>query len=383
MAGRCGWVAVLRAALLLLGLVISIGTVPDRAMSQSATPTIIDFRVEGKTLFLEISMNAEAFLAGLRPDTDFSDADEKMVSRYNALRKTVSSELEPMVRDFVKPWMQSLQVQIGSAAQLSYEGVRIPVVGDPQTARISRVLLTAPVPEGAGGMRLTWPAGHGALILRQQQVVAPYTGYLAGGQTSPLIPLNGGAALDARETLKSFFPKGVAWVFSNGVQQVLFVLALVFLSLRLMPYAAQILAFVAGVALAMVLRVMGLQVIGVSTVALAIPAGIVLLAIWNLLASRSGGLRVVAVFVLAMPHGVVLFDGLARIGVPPDRTTQALLAYGGGALLALTALSTLVFVSVAIPTQRSHRLRGRMSVLASMLIAAIGLYWLLAPVVLA
>ena len=181
--------------LTLVLLVSSFGWGPARLQAHEVTPSIADFRVESGQLTLEIRMNVEAFLAGIDldglEDTDASGQSDS----YDRFRAMGSAELEPLVREFALAWLPGLTVQAGETVTLSYEGVRIPVIGDVSLPRASRGLLTGSLPDSARSLSLTWPAGAGDLVLRQQGVDAPYTGYLRGGETSPVIPLGGGAAV--------------------------------------------------------------------------------------------------------------------------------------------------------------------------------------------
>ncbi|WP_419738051.1 hypothetical protein [Ruegeria sp.] len=184
--------------LLILPVFLVLSTWSAKAQT---TPTIVEFWTKEDTLFLEVTLNAEMFLSGIDPETRPDFADD---ARYRELRRRVSSELEPEVRSFVKDWSGTLRVELAGPTRLSYEGVRIPIVGDPNTSRLSKLLLAAPLPEGASSLRLTWPEGHGPAVVKQQRVDAPYTGYLVAGEVSPLIPLQGGAALDPQQVLQVF-----------------------------------------------------------------------------------------------------------------------------------------------------------------------------------
>lgn len=342
------------------------------------SPTIIDFWTKSDTLFLEISMNAEALMAGIDPATssDFSES-----RKYRELRALVSSELEPQIKAFVKPWVQRLQVVTDGPVTLSYEGVRIPVVGDPKTVRISRLLLAGPLPDGASNLRLAWPEGSGPVVIRQQRVAAPYTGYLTAGQTSPLIPLMGGGALSAEQTLQAFFPKGAIQILRSDPRQILLVLTLVFLSLNLRPLMMQLLVFSIATLIGLVSGLYGVIQASQMTVSQALLAAIVLLALWNLFLRRVLVLRLLAVFAVGLVQGLTLAFALADIGIPPNQMPPAILGFGTGALLALWAVAWATFFLAVLISGRSLRLRGRISVLASMMIAGVAAYWIAQPLI--
>ncbi|MEM6657474.1 MAG: HupE/UreJ family protein [Pseudomonadota bacterium] len=365
---------VLRIKTNLIALCAVLSSFGTAGTAQTPAPTVLDFWVRSDTLFLEITLNAEALLAGLDPS---GSAKLSESSDYRTLRRLVSSELEPRVKAYAGTLASDLQVQADGPLALSYEGVRIPVVGDPQTPRISRLLLAAPVPAGATSLRLTWPAGLGPLVMRQQDVDAPYTGYLMAGETSPLIPLQGGAALSLQQTLQVFFPQGLRYALTGDLQLILLVVALVALSFHLRPVASQILFVSGGLVIGLALGVSGavavLQVMLVQTVTVSI----VVLALWNLILRRLHVLRLVMVFGIGGLVGLSLSYKLTDLGVPPDHLPAALLGYGAGVAGGLSAVALAVLAFGVVLSGQSQRRHGRLCVLTSISVAAIAVYWFL------
>lgn len=366
-----------RITVFLFGLFVAFAALSEQSVAQGSGPTVIDFWTKSDTLFLELSLNAEALLAGIDPAAPADTA------QYRNLRRLVSSELEPQIREFVLPWMQTLQVDAAGPVALSYEGVRIPVVGDPTQPRVSKLLLTGALPNRAASLRLHWPEGFGPAVLRQQNVSAPYTAFLAAGETSPLIPLYGGASLSVEQTLRVFFAEGVTRVFPNGPKLILLALTLVFLSLRVRPVLTQLVTLSLGVLVGL-----GLAVYDVATLPLVIDAqtftaAIVVLALWNLIWRRLQIWRVLAVLAVGLFAGFVLAQSLAAVGVPPDHLPPAILGYWAGVAGAIIAIAVGIFAVASLISGNSHRLRGRISVLASMLIAGVGIYWIVKPLLFA
>ncbi|WP_298934892.1 HupE/UreJ family protein [uncultured Ruegeria sp.] len=361
---------------LLLSFVTALTLAPSFVFAQSPAPTIVEFWTKSDTLFLDISLNAEAFLAGVDPQSATGFDDNR---HYKDLRQLVSSELEPKVKAFAKPWMQTLQVDIAGPVVLSYEGVSIPVVGDPQTVRTSKLLLTAPLPDGASGFRLTWPDGSGSAVIKQQRVSAPYTGYLTGGQMTPMIPLQGGAALTTEQTLQTFLPKGLSQVLTSGPKPILLVLTLVFLSLNLRPFLMQLLVFSLGILLGLSAGAFDAVSISSTAASQSLAFAIVGLAVWNLISRRLQILRVFAVFAAGLLQGLAWTFALTEIGVPPNQLPPAILGFAGGIVLALCAVAFAAFAASVVITGGLHRLQGRVSILASMVIAGAGVFLTIEP----
>ncbi len=360
--------------LLILPVFLVLSTLSAKAQT---APTIVEFWTKADTLFLEVTLNAEMFLSGIDPEARPDFAED---ARYRELRRRVSSELEPEVRAFVKDWAVTLRVEVAGPARLSYEGVRIPIVGDPDTPRLSKLLLAAPLPEGASSLRLTWPEGYGPAVVKQQRVDAPYTGYLVAGEVSPLIPLQGGAALGPQQVLQVFLPKGLTHILPHGYHEIALVLSLVFLTLSLRPLLAQMLFVSLGLIFGLALSVYGAVALPFASQALT--AATLLLTLWNLVLRRLTVFRLLAVFGAGLLCGITLSTSLATIGVPPDHLPPAIFGYAGGVLAALYTIAAAVFAVSVLIAGASERMRGRISVLASILIAGIAVYWLAEPLIL-
>lgn len=344
------------------------------AWAQQSGRTIVDFQVRDGRLLVEIAMNAEAVLAGFDPQ-EVAQGGDGGSARYAQLRRLVSSELEEHVHDFVTNWKQSLQIDVNGPVALSYEGASIPVVGNPDVPRISRVLLAGPLPPDASSLRLTWPEEIGPVVLRQQGVEAPYTGFLSGGEVSPRIPLAGGAGLGAQQAAEAFFRAGLLHVAGAGAQLLALASVLVFLSLKLRPVLVQLAALGLGVLVTLPLGMFDVLSASPFLPWPVVPAAIALLALWNLVTDRLGVWRVLFLLATGAVLGLTLSEASSRLGVPPHHVAPAVLGFAAGILLALSGVAILILATLTVLLPDSPRLRGRISTVASLLLAGLGLYW--------
>ncbi|WP_170368540.1 HupE/UreJ family protein [Ruegeria arenilitoris] len=344
------------------------------AWAQQSGRTIVDFQVRDGRLLVEIALNAEAVLAGVDPQ-EVAKGGDGGSARYAQLRRLVSSELEEHVHDFVTDWKQSLQIDVNGPVALSYEGASIPVVGNPDVPRISRVLLAGPLPPDVSSLRLTWPEGIGPVVLRQQGVEAPYTGFLSGGEVSPRIPLAGGAGLGAQQAAEAFFRAGLLHVAGAGAQLLALASVLVFLSLKLRPVLVQLAALGLGVLVTLPLGMFDVLNARPFLPWPVVPAAIALLALWNLVTDRLGVWRVLFLLATGAVLGLTLSETSSRLGVPPHHVAPAVLGFAAGILLALSGVAILILATLTVLLPDSPRLRGRISTVASLLLAGLGLYW--------
>ncbi len=90
---------------------------------------------------------------------------------------------------------QSVRISAdGEDVALEMGDVSVGPVGNVDLPRDTSLTLSGTVPDGTESLQVTWPAEYGALILRQQGVDEPYTGYLDDGTPSETIALSGGGA---------------------------------------------------------------------------------------------------------------------------------------------------------------------------------------------
>ena len=207
-------------------------------------PTVGDLTVSDGTAELVLRLNLEAFLAGVDLD-DIEDTDDAVNAQdYDALRALSAAELTPQVPGLLARWNALPLLQAGETAiPLTTVSVEIPEDLDFEIARQSTWTLDAPLPDGVEEVTVAWPTGGGALVLRQQGVEEGYTGYLAGGDSSPALPIAGGGAQSGWEAFVSYIPVGFDHILPQGLDHILFVLGLFLLSTQLGPLLWQVSLF--------------------------------------------------------------------------------------------------------------------------------------------
>ena len=115
---------------------------------------------------------------------------------YDALRSLPAARIAARAPELLPNWNSLPLLSVnGAAVPLESVMIEVPEGIDAELPRDSLWRLEAAVPAGAEQVQVTWPDGAGALVLRQQGVEDPYTGYLAGGEKSPEIALSGGDVL--------------------------------------------------------------------------------------------------------------------------------------------------------------------------------------------
>ncbi|MFC3616723.1 HupE/UreJ family protein [Lutimaribacter marinistellae] len=347
------------------------------ANAHEVTPTIGEFTVEASEIRLTLRMNVEAFLAGIDLDglEDTNETDQS--DRYDALRAMPADELEPLLDAFTARWLEELQLSTGQGTEvpLIAREADIPPVGNVELPRASVLAFSGTLPDGAQALRLAWPDGDGALVLRQMGVEAPYTGYLQGGETSPAIPLSGGAETTGWESFITYIPVGFDHILPKGLDHILFVLGLFFLSARLRPLVWQVSAFTLAHTVTLALGALGVVTVNASVVEPLIAASIAFVALENVFSSRLHAWRPVIVFGFGLLHGLGFASVLEEFGLPEGQFVPALIGFNIGVELGQLTVIALAFLAVGYWFRDKPWYRARIAIPASLAIAAVGLYW--------
>lgn len=154
-------------------------------------PAILQMEQAGAELRFELRMALESVVAGvdLSEVTDSNDAPQ--ADTYDALRALGPDALAARFDETWPAMAGAIRIETAAGARLAPElgAVEIPPVGNPELLRLSRVTFTAQIPPGAESVTFGWAPELGPVVVRQEGVEAPYSGFLQGGVTSPRIAL--------------------------------------------------------------------------------------------------------------------------------------------------------------------------------------------------
>ncbi|WP_245513994.1 HupE/UreJ family protein [Antarcticimicrobium luteum] len=348
---------------------------PRAARAHEVTPTIADMRVTDGILTLDFRLNAEAFVAGIDLDGLGDTNDSGKSDSYDSLRALAPGEFAPRLRAFAERWAGQIAVTGAGPVDLRVTGVAVPEVGDAALPRASHLVLEGAVPPGSETLTLAWPGGAGDLVLRQQGVEDPYTGYVAGGTATPSIPLKGGSVLSGWQAFGQYVPVGFAHILPKGLDHILFVLGLFFLSTHWRALLWQVSAFTLAHTLTLALGALGAVSVPAGIVEPLIAASIVYVAVEDIVSGHLNRWRPVIVFCFGLLHGLGFASVLGEIGLPQSQFIPALLGFNIGVEIGQLTVIALAFLAVGLWFGRKPWYRARITVPASVVIAAIGSYW--------
>src|SRR5581483_875169 len=152
------WRTLVAASLVLLSL---------GARAHEIRPAVVSATVaRDGTYTIELSVNAEALLAGVSPV--HQDTDESPNARtYNALRALPADALKARVVEFAPQFIAGLRVEFdGTRVMPALENVDVPAPGDLAVSRLTHIRLRGRVPPGSTSFRWAYPAQYGSNVLR-------------------------------------------------------------------------------------------------------------------------------------------------------------------------------------------------------------------------
>jgi hypothetical protein len=255
--------------------------------------------------------------------------------------------------------------------------IEIPDVKDLKLARISTVMLSAPIAPDAKSVRWTFPATLGSSVLRVKRAEASAleTNWLKEGAVSADIPMLAAAPKGRIATLIEYAAMGFTHILPKGLDHILFVLGLFLLSPQLRPLLVQVTAFTVAHSITLALGLYGYVEISPKIVEPLIAMSIVFVAVENLMTTKLTPWRPFVVFAFGLLHGLGFAGILQELGLPPDQYVTALVGFNVGVEFGQLAVIALAFFATAYWFSQRSWYRARIVQPASLLIAAAGLFW--------
>jgi hypothetical protein len=362
----------MRRRLVLLAALLTLPA-PARAHNFTFTDVSLDLPGDG-TWSVDVVCDLDALALGV-PSTADSAA---LAAEIEALDPEEQQEL---VARLVMVLKRRLRVRF-DGERVDFE-VTLPTRGQPPPEGLPPAALglvarlSGPVPDGASEVtffasrafppvRLT--VAHEGRQAGSVEVLDP------GGESWP-IPLTGPrVAASGLETARRFLMLGVTHIVPWGLDHVLFVLGLALLSPRLGPLLAQVTAFTAAHTLTLALSSYGVVQLSPRVVEPLIALSIVYVAVENVVSPKLRASRIALVFAFGLLHGLGFAGVLGEIGLPEEQRLNALLAFNVGVelgqLVVIALAAVLYAVWITAGGTRKTLVRP-----ASLLIAAIGLFW--------
>ncbi len=227
---------------------------------------------------------------------------------------------------------------------------------------------------GAGNQQLyiQFPPRLNQVALKKVSIERLHIG--AGSTTDNLLASETSQSL--LDTVVKYVQLGFVHIVPKGLDHILFVLGLLFLSYRIKPLVWQISAFTLAHTVTLALTTYGVISLPSSIVEPLIALSIVFIAVENLVSDKMHPWRPLVVFGFGLLHGMGFAGVLSEVGLPDDSYLSALIAFNVGVelgQLAVVAIAMLLlFKSFQQPWYRRY-----IAMPASVAIGCVGLFWTL------
>ena len=257
------------------------------------------------------------------------------------------------------------------AADVEY----LPPPSEPENA-LATFRLTGSMPRDA--TRLRWLYGLVAdpypLEIRQPDGSSTVE-WIEGTNWSDVIDLSKSFTRPTRlEIARQYLWLGYTHILPKGLDHILFVLGIFLLSPRWKTMLLQVTAFTVAHSITLGLSIYGIVSLPSRIVEPLIALSIAYVAIENLLTRELKPWRLALVFMFGLLHGLGFAGVLRELGLPREEFLTALLTFNlgveGGQLTVIA-----VALIVVTPFMKKGWYRQRVVIPASLVIAAVGLYW--------
>jgi len=341
-------------------------------------PAVVTVNFAQPDYEIAISANVEAMVAGVSPKhADTSESPN--AQRYDALRQMAPEALLARVREFAPELIKGLAVEFdGTRSTPELVDAAIPETGDVKVARISVLHLRGTVPPGAREFRWSYSRELGDNVLKVKESgrddIASV--WLKNGEWSdPFVFGKGIRPRTAAQIALQYIALGFTHILPKGIDHILFVLGLYLLSTRWKPLLVQVTSFTVAHSITLGLSIYGIFSLPPSIVEPLIALSIAYVAIENVMTSELHAWRPVVVFGFGLLHGMGFAGVLQEIGMPRSEFLSALIAFNVGVELGQLSVITLAFVLTGLWLRNKPWYRRGFVIPASVLIAAVGLYW--------
>lgn len=332
-------------------------TFASLAQAHEVLPSIVDMTRTDEGLVFDVDLNLESFIAGIDQTNTSDTNDAAEAADYDALRALEPAELEQAFREFWPQMADGINVVVdGVESTLTLSAVSVAPVGNFDLPRDSEIQFIADASADAQNVSVGWASEFGVMVLRQMGVEAPFDAYLEAGATSDEFSLAGGDQASGWQTFVNYIPVGFDHIVPKGLDHILFVLGLFFLSARMGPLLWQISAFTVAHTITLALAALGYVNLGgtlfggsietIVVVEALIALSIVYVAVENLFTDGLSPWRPFIIFGFGLLHGLGFASVLAEFGLPQGSFIPALIGFNIGVEIGQVAVVAVAYLCV-------------------------------------
>ena len=345
--------------------------------SHELIPNIVNIEIKENSIDLSFTTNLEAYITGIDFSTVDNTDEHDDSAYYKKLRSLKKAELNAI---FVKSWedfKSSFFIYDEDGKTLNefiFTSVETEDVDNLEISRLSTVHFFVYTEKME---RFSFQAlkKHGDIILRQVGVKNGMTQYLTPGEKSALISAKSGPQTTWNSTLVDYISVGFTHIIPKGLDHILFVLGLLFLTLKIYPLVFQISIFTLAHTITLGLSSIGIVNLPLEIIEPLIALSITYIAAENIFKARLTKYRSVTIFAFGLLHGLGFASALANFGLPVDYFLWALIGFNIGVELGQLTLLFVGYIVLAFTVKTSALYRTYITIPGSLFVGLFGLWW--------
>ena len=347
----------------------------SNAHSHEVTPAIAEILKKKDGVQLEIRLNIEALLSGIDLSNVSNTDESKQSAKYDFYRGRSDIDLKS---DLSEIW-PSLETEIKIKQDNELVALRLKnIIVEGQEnfdyPRFSTIVFVASV-DPYRPFSFQWSKVYGDIVLRGQGSVNGFTQYLQAGIESSDITIGKQPEYKFSKVFFEYIPVGFTHIIPKGLDHILFVVGIFFLSTKLSALFWQITFFTLAHSVTLAMASLGLVKISPSIVEPLIAASIVYVAVENFYSKTLNLRRSIIVFCFGLLHGLGFASVLVEFGLPVQQFVPALVGFNIGVELGQISIVLILFGLIGYWFNTKNWYRKLITLPISSVVGLIGLYW--------
>jgi hypothetical protein len=350
-------------------------TLASNAHSHEVSPAVAAILQNQDSIQLEIRLNLEALLSDIDlsniSNTDQADQTEE----YDFYRGRSVTELKS---DFSKIWpslANEIKVKQDDVfAVLKLEKIMVEEQENFDYPRFSILTITTNI-KPLKPFNFQWSKSFGEIVIREEGEGNVFTQYLEAGVVSDEILLSQQSKQRFSDIFIDYIPVGFAHILPKGLDHILFVIGMFFLSTKLSSLFWQITFFTLAHSVTLAMASLGVIKISASIVEPLIAASIVYLAIENFYSNALTIRRSIVILCFGLLHGLGFASVLADFGLPIHHFIPALIGFNVGVELGQILIILILFSAISYWFKKKTWYRKLIALPFSFVIGLVGLFW--------
>jgi hypothetical protein len=348
------------------------------AISHELQPAIANFTISEKSVNATLELSLEPLISGMDLSALENTDDAPEAAQYDTLRALSPEDLQSKFNDIWPDIKSKFQLNSGTnPLDIIIDDIAIPEIGDIELSRTSTLQISANLPDDGSDISFGWNAELGEIIVRQinSDGEVGYAKLLASGSISDPMPRAGMVEVNWLDNFLNYIVIGFEHIIPKGLDHILFVLGLFFFSLKMKPLILQITAFTLAHTVTLAMATLGLVSVPASVVEPLIALSIAFVALENVKGGKIGLRRTAIIFAFGLLHGLGFAYVLGDVGLQPSQFVSSLIAFNIGVEIGQLSVIAIAYIVLGLTFGKKPWYRSYIAIPASVLIAAVGIYW--------